>query len=74
MTLVHTTGVICVELVRKLQDAGARFTESGSTTTGGARHVGVLPGRSDRPHLRDLAALSVQLVVLRRGRTSPVST
>ena len=27
--LVHTTGVICVELVRKLQDAGARFTEVG---------------------------------------------
>ncbi len=25
--LVHTTGVICVELVRKLQDAGARFVE-----------------------------------------------
>ena len=27
--LEHTTGVICVELVRKLQDAGARFTEVG---------------------------------------------
>jgi glycosyltransferase involved in cell wall biosynthesis len=27
--LVHTTGVICVELVRKLQDTGARFTEVG---------------------------------------------
>ena len=27
ITLVHTTGVICVELVRKLQDAGARFVE-----------------------------------------------
>jgi hypothetical protein len=25
--LEHTTGVICVELVRKLQDAGARFVE-----------------------------------------------
>src|SRR5581483_2960555 len=25
--LVHTSGVICVELVRKLQDAGARFVE-----------------------------------------------
>jgi glycosyltransferase involved in cell wall biosynthesis len=25
--LVHTTGAICVELVRKLQDAGARFVE-----------------------------------------------
>src|SRR5262249_7375561 len=29
VTLVHTTGVICVELVRKLQDAGARFAEVG---------------------------------------------
>jgi glycosyltransferase involved in cell wall biosynthesis len=27
--LVHTTGVICVELVRKLQDVGARFVEVG---------------------------------------------
>jgi glycosyltransferase involved in cell wall biosynthesis len=27
VTLRHTTGVICVELVRKLQDAGARFVE-----------------------------------------------
>ena len=27
--LEHTTGVICVELVRKLQDSGARFTEVG---------------------------------------------
>jgi glycosyltransferase involved in cell wall biosynthesis len=27
ITLVHSTGVICVELVRKLQGAGARFVE-----------------------------------------------
>ena len=27
--LVHSTGVICVELVRKLQDSGARFVEVG---------------------------------------------
>jgi glycosyltransferase involved in cell wall biosynthesis len=27
ITLVHSTGVICVELVRKLQDTGARFVE-----------------------------------------------
>jgi glycosyltransferase involved in cell wall biosynthesis len=27
--LRHTTGVICVELMRKLQDAGARFVEAG---------------------------------------------
>ena len=25
--LFHTSGVICVEMVRKLQDAGARFVE-----------------------------------------------
>ena len=27
ITLVHSTGVICVELVKKLQDSGARFVE-----------------------------------------------
>jgi glycosyltransferase involved in cell wall biosynthesis len=27
ITIVHSTGVICVELVRKLQDSGARFVE-----------------------------------------------
>jgi hypothetical protein len=75
VTLVHTTGVICVELVRKLQDAGARFTEVG------VHHYRRVHGTSEFFRvgaivrtLRDLAALWVQLVVLRRGRTSPVST
>jgi glycosyltransferase involved in cell wall biosynthesis len=70
VTLVHTTGVICVELVRKLQDAGARFTEVG------VHHYRRVHGTSEffrvgaiARTLRDLAGLWVQLVVLRRGRT-----
>jgi len=73
VTLVHTTGVICVELVRKLQDAGARFTEVG------VHHYRRVHGTSEffrvgaiLRTLRDLAGLWVQMVVLRRGRT-PVS-
>jgi glycosyltransferase involved in cell wall biosynthesis len=71
VTLVHTTGVICVELVRKLQDAGARFTEVG------VHHYRRVHGTSEffrvgaiLRTLRDLAGLWVQMVVLRRGRTS----
>ena len=71
VTLVHTTGVICVELVRKLQDAGARFTEVG------VHHYRRVHGTSEffrvgaiARTLRDLAALWVQMVVLRRGRRS----
>jgi glycosyltransferase involved in cell wall biosynthesis len=69
--LVHTTGVICVELVRKLQDAGARFTEVG------VHHYRRVFGKSEFFRLGaivrtlwDLAGLWVQLVVLRRGRDS----
>jgi glycosyltransferase involved in cell wall biosynthesis len=67
--LVHTTGVICVELVRKLQDAGARFTEVG------VHHYRRVHGKSEFFRvdaivrtLWGLAGLWVQLVVLRRGR------
>ena len=67
--LVHTTGVICVELVRKLQDAGARFTEVG------VHHYRRVHGKSEffrvgaiARTLWGLAGLWVQLVVLRRGR------
>jgi len=67
--LVHTTGVICVELVRKLQDSGAVFTEVG------IHHYRRLHGKSEFFRLpavirtlRDLALLWVQLVLLRRGR------
>ena len=50
VTLVHTTGVICVELVRKLQDAGARFTEVGvHHYRACARQVGVLPASARSP-------------------------
>lgn len=67
--LEKATGVICVELVRKLQDAGASFTEVG------VHHYPRTHGRSQffKPTsvvrtLWDLAKLWVQLVVLRRGK------
>jgi len=67
--LVHSTGVICVEMVRKFQDAGARFVEVP------VHHYPRTHGRSQffRPSsvlrsLRDLAALWVRLVVLRQGK------
>jgi glycosyltransferase involved in cell wall biosynthesis len=70
--LEKTTGVICVELVRKLQDAGARFTEVG------VHHYPRRHGRSQFFKLQsvlrtlwDLAKLWVQLVLLRRGRQTP---
>jgi glycosyltransferase involved in cell wall biosynthesis len=68
--LEKTTGVICVELVRKLQDAGARFTEVG------VHHYPRTHGRSQFFKLTsvvrtlwDLAKLWMELVLLRRGRT-----
>ena len=70
VVLVHTTGVICVELVRKLQDAGARFTEVG------VHHYRRVYGSSQffrlpavLGTLRDLASMWVELVVLRKGRS-----
>ncbi len=67
--LEKTTGVICVELVRTLQDAGARFVEVG------VHHYPRVHGRSQffkltsvARTLWDLAKLWVQLVVLRRGK------
>ncbi len=67
--LVHTTGVICVELVRKLQDVDARFVEVG------VHHYRRVHGKSEffrlpavARTLRDLAALWVKLVVRREGR------
>jgi glycosyltransferase involved in cell wall biosynthesis len=74
ITLVHETGVICVEMVRKLQDSGARFTEVGvhhyRRMHGSSEffRVGAIVGT-----LRDLAGLWVQMVVLRRGRTPSVN-
>jgi glycosyltransferase involved in cell wall biosynthesis len=69
--LEHTTGVICVELVRKLQDADARFTEVG------VHHYRRVHGKSEffrlgaiLRTLRDLAVLWVRMVVLRQGRRS----
>jgi glycosyltransferase involved in cell wall biosynthesis len=67
--LEKTTGVICVELVRKLQDTGATFAEVG------VHHYPRSHGRSQffklisvARTLWDLAKLWVQLVLLRRGR------
>ena len=67
--LEKTTGVICVELVRTLQDAGAKFVEVG------VHHYPRVYGRSQffklssvARTLWDLAKLWVQLVVLRRGK------
>jgi glycosyltransferase involved in cell wall biosynthesis len=67
--LVHSTGVICVEMVRKFQDAGARFVEVA------IHHYPRAHGRSQFfrlssvvRSLRDLAVLWVRLVVLRQGR------
>ena len=69
VTLVHTTGVICVELVRKLQDVDAHFTEVG------VHHYRRVHGKSEffragaiLRTLWGLGGLWVQLVVLRRGR------
>jgi glycosyltransferase involved in cell wall biosynthesis len=69
VNLVHTTGVICVEMVRKFQDAGARFVEVP------VHHYPRTYGRSQffrlssvARSLRDLAALWVRLVVLRQGK------
>jgi glycosyltransferase involved in cell wall biosynthesis len=69
--LQHTTGVICVELVKKLQDAGATFTEVG------VHHYRRVHGRSEFftlpaviGTLWDLAGLWIELVVLRRGRSA----
>jgi GT2 family glycosyltransferase len=66
--LVHSTGVICVELVRKLQDSGARFVEVP------VHHYPRTHGQSQffnfasvARSLRDLAALWFRLVVFRRG-------
>ena len=65
--LVHTSGVICVELVRKLQDSGARFVEVP------VHHYPRVHGQSQffRPagvgsSLVDLAGLWFRLVVFRR--------
>ena len=68
--LEHTTGAITVELVRKLQDAGAVFTEVG------VHHYRRVYGSSEfftipavARTLWDLAGLWLELVVLRRGRS-----
>lgn len=73
--LVHTSGVICVELVRKLQDTGARFVEVP------VHHYRRVHGQSEffRPaqvisSLVDLAGLWVRLIVLGGRRRDPSRT
>jgi glycosyltransferase involved in cell wall biosynthesis len=70
ITLEHTTGVICVELVRKLQDSGARFVEVP------VHHYAREYGQSEffrftsvARSLKDLVGLWFREVLLRRGRT-----
>jgi hypothetical protein len=70
--LTETSGVICVELVRKLQDAGARFVEVG------VHHYARVSGRSTffKPRnvlrtLRDLVVLWVALVLRRDPQPEP---
>ena len=67
VTLRHSSGVICVEMLRKLDQAGARFTEVG------VHHYARPFGRSQFfrfgrvvRSLLDVALLWVNLVVLRR--------
>ena len=67
--LRYSTGVICVEMVRKFQDAGARFVEVP------VHHYPRTHGKSQffRPSsvarsLRDLAMLWVRVIVLRQGK------
>jgi glycosyltransferase involved in cell wall biosynthesis len=67
VALRHSSGVICVELLRKLDQAGARFTEVG------VHHYARPFGRSQffrlsrvARSLLDVAMLWVNLVVLRR--------
>lgn len=69
VTLKHSSGVICVELVRKLQDSGARFVEVP------IHHYPRLHGQSQFFRLSavvrslwDLAGLWVRLVLLGRER------
>jgi len=68
VTLRHSSGVICVELLRKLDRAGARFAEVG------VHHYPRPYGRSQffrvrrvAESLRDVALLWVRLVLLRRS-------
>ena len=67
ITLGHTSGVICVELVKKLQDAGAQFVEVP------IHHHPRLHGQSQFfklsavvGSLKDLALMWFQLVVFRK--------
>jgi len=69
ITLEHSSGVICVELVKKLQDAGARFVEVP------IHHYPRLHGQSQFFHLSavagslwDLAVLWLRVVALPRVR------
>ena len=66
--LTHHSGVICVEMIRKFQDAGARFVEVP------VHHYPRRHGRSQFFQVKrvfrtlcDLALLWLRLVVLRRG-------
>ncbi|MFC1804899.1 glycosyltransferase family 2 protein [Candidatus Omnitrophota bacterium] len=66
--LQHDSGVICVEMIRKIQEAGFRFTEVG------VHHFFRAVGKSQffnfkrlARAVKDLAALWVNLIILTRG-------
>jgi hypothetical protein len=70
--LEKDTGVICLEMMRKIQDAGCRVVEVP------VHHYHRLHGRSQFFNVKrvfwtgvDVLRLWVKLVVLGRGRTSP---
>ncbi len=72
VTLEKDTGVICLEMMRKIQDAGFRIVEVP------VHHYHRLHGRSQFFNFKrifwtgiDVLRLWVKLVVLGRGRTSP---
>jgi len=67
--LTRNSGVICIELVRKIQDAGFRFAEVG------VHHYFRTYGKSQFFNIRrlfrvgiDIMKLWVELIILRRGR------
>lgn len=58
VTLVHNSGVICVEMMKKFQDAGFRFAETG------VHHYFRVYGKSQIFNFRRLAKVLISLVQL----------
>ncbi len=58
VTLVHNSGVICVEMIKKFQDAGFRFAETG------VHHYFRVYGKSQIFNIRRLAKVMINLIRL----------